>query len=109
MARDSGLEELLNDDLAAVAGLSEKAMFGGWAWLVNGNLLCGARKDSLLARLGKGNDAWALKIPGITPMKMKTRTMHGWLRIAPEVYGNDSLRHKLVKAALDFNRSLPKK
>jgi hypothetical protein len=39
MARDEGLETLLNEDLAAVPGLAQKAMVGGWAWLVNGNLL----------------------------------------------------------------------
>jgi hypothetical protein len=41
MARDKGLEELVNDSLAAVPRLTTKAMFGGLAWLVNGNLLCG--------------------------------------------------------------------
>jgi hypothetical protein len=58
MVRDEGLEELLNDDLADVPGLNQKAMFGGWGWLLNGNLLCGARDDGMLARLGKNNDAW---------------------------------------------------
>lgn len=53
MARDEGLEELLRDDLRAEPGLTETAMFGGWAWLLNGNLLCGARDDGILARLGK--------------------------------------------------------
>ena len=57
MARDPGLEELINAELADIPGVTQKAMFGGLAWLVHGNLLCGARKDSLLVRLGKGNDA----------------------------------------------------
>ena len=109
MARDKGLEELLNDDLAVVSGLTQKAMFGGWAWLVNGNLLCGARQDGMLARLGKGHDEWALKIPSIIPMVSGKRRMHGWIRANPKVYGDDALRLKLIKAALDFNRSLPKK
>jgi hypothetical protein len=64
MARNKVLEELLGDDLAQVRGITEKAMFGGWAWLLNGNLLCGARNDGMLIRLGKGNDAWALAMPG---------------------------------------------
>jgi hypothetical protein len=42
MARDPGLEHLLSEYLASTAGLSEKAMFGGRAWLMDGNLLCGA-------------------------------------------------------------------
>ena len=39
MARDMGLEELLSENLAGTPGLTQKAMFGGMAWLVNGNLL----------------------------------------------------------------------
>lgn len=109
MGRDKGLEELLNEDLADVAGLSQKAMFGGWAWLVNGNLLCGARDDGMLARLGKGNDAWVLGIPGVVPMLSRGRTMQGWVRAAPGAYGDDGLRRKLLAAALEYNRSLPEK
>ena len=47
--------------------ITEKAMFGGWAWLLNGNLLCGARHDGMLVRLGKGNEAWALATSGHRP------------------------------------------
>ena len=109
MARDKGLEELLSDNLSSVQGLTQKAMFGGLAWLVNGNLLCGSRDDGMLVRLGKDNDAWALKIPGVAPMVMQGRRMNGWVRAAPEVCGSDALRKKLLKAALEFNRTLLKK
>jgi hypothetical protein len=109
MARDEGLEELLNDDLADVPGLHQKAMFGGWAWLLNGNLLCGARDDGMLARLGKNKDAWALSIPGVVPMLSRGRRMQGWVRAAPQAYGDDQLRRKLLDAPLDFNRTLPAK
>jgi hypothetical protein len=109
MARNKVLEDLLNDDLAQVRGVTEKAMFGGRAWLLHGNLLCGARDDGMLARLGNGNDTWALAIPGIGPMISRGRPMHGWVRAAPEVYENDGLRRKLLDAALDFTKSLPKK
>ena len=84
-------------------------MFGGWAWLLHGNLLCGTRSDGKLVRLGKGSDTWALVTPGITPMISRDRQMHGWVKAASEVYADDTLRRRLLKAALDFNRSLPKK
>ena len=84
-------------------------LFGGVAWLVHGNLVCGARDDGMLVRLGKDNDAWALKIAGVAPMVMQGRPMNGWVRAAAEVYGDDALRGKLIKAALEFNKSLPKK
>ncbi len=63
MARDLGLEDLVRQDLPRDLALAEKAMFGGWAWLLNGNLLLGARADGMLARLGKGNDAWRSPCP----------------------------------------------
>ena len=87
MARDRDLEELLSKNLAGTPGLTQKAMFGGLAWLLNGNLLCGAGKNGMLVRLGKDRDAWALKIPGIVPMVMQGRRMNGWVRAAAEVYG----------------------
>jgi hypothetical protein len=109
MARDKGLEELLNESLETLPGLTQKAMFGGWAWLLHGNLLCGARKDSMLVRLGKENEGWALEIPGVVPMMMQGRRAGGWVRAGSEVYGNDALRRRLVDTALEFNRTLPKK
>lgn len=84
-------------------------MFGGWAWLLRGNLLCGARDDGMLVRLGKGRDAWALQIKGIVPMLSRGRTMHGWVRCGPEVYGEETLRKKLLSRAVEFVRSLPEK
>lgn len=109
MARDKGLEEVLADELRTEPGITEKAMFGGWVWLVNGNLLCGARDDGMLVRLGKDRDAWALEIHGIVPMTSRGRRMQGWVWAAPEVFGNDALRRKLLDAALEFARSLPQK
>ena len=109
MARDRGLEELLNDSLQSVPGLSQKAMFGGWAWLLHGNLLCGSRTDGMLVRIGKVNEDWALKIPGVAPMISRGRVMSGWIRASAEVYGNDAFREKLLRAALEFQQTLPKK
>lgn len=109
MARDAGLEEILGTDLEGIPGLAGKAMFGGWAFLLNGNLLCGARQDGMLVRLGKGRDGWALELSGIAPMVMQGRRMEGWVRAAPEACADDALRRRLLDAALAFNRSLPVK
>jgi hypothetical protein len=108
MARDRGLEEILHDGLRSEPGITDKSMFGGWAWLVDGKLLCGAREDSMLVRLGKGNDAWALQMPSIVPMRSGERVMQGWVRADSQAYGDDALRRKLIACALDFVRSLPK-
>lgn len=109
LARDEGLEELLREDLASEAGLVEKAMFGGRAWLLQGNLLCAARDDGMLARLGKDRDGWALEVPDIIPMMSRGRRMQGWVRAGPAAFGDDDLRRKLIDAALAFVRSFPTK
>ncbi len=109
MARDAGLEELLREEFGPRPGLSEKAMFGGWAFLLNGHLLCGAREDGMLIRLGKGNDSWAVQQHDVNRMQMGGRTMQGWVRAGPEAYGNDMLRKRLLLAALDFVEGLPPK
>lgn len=109
MARDEGLEEILREDLGGMSGLTEKAMFGGWAWLLDGNLLCTARDDGMLARLGKNRDGWALDMPDVAPMISRGRRMQGWVRAGPSAFGDDALRRRLVDAALAFVRSLPAK
>lgn len=109
MARDEGLEELLRELLGPTPGLAEKAMFGGRAWLLHGNLLCGAGSKGMLVRLGKGNDAWALEHPAIERMEMRGRALEGWVRAGPDAFGDDELREKLLDAALAFVKSLPPK
>ena len=109
MSRDTGLEELIAVDLAGIDSLTEKAMFGGWAWLINGNLVCGARADGMLVRLGAGRDGWALALPGIGPMLSRSKPMNGWLRAGPDAYGDDDLRRRLIAEALAFVRGLPPK
>jgi TfoX-like protein len=109
MPRDPGLEELIKSSLANTRGLTEKAMFGGWAYLLHGNLLIGARRGSLLLRVGKDNEAWATEIPGVAPMIMRGRPMPGWVRLSPEAYADDATRQKLIDAAVEFTTTLPRK
>ncbi|HUO22557.1 MAG TPA: hypothetical protein VMU59_08590 [Caulobacteraceae bacterium] len=109
MARDEGLEELLREDLQGEPDLSEMTMFGGRAWLLHGNLLCGARHDGMLARLGKDNVDWALASPDVEPMRAGPRLMPGWVWLKAEACGDDALRRKLLDAALAMVRQLPPK
>jgi hypothetical protein len=109
MARDKALEALMNDELEGRRGITQKAMFGGLTWLWNGKLVCGARVDGMLVRLGKGNTDWALAVDGIVPMFSGSRPMNGWVRASPEVYANDAMRQRLLRAALEFVQTLPPK
>ena len=109
MARDAGIETLVHDDLGVLSGLATKTMFGGLAWLQHGNLLCCARDDGLLVRLGKDRDGWALRIAGITPMRSQGRVMAGWVQCDPDICADDALRARLLADAVAFVRTLPAK
>ncbi|GGG97897.1 TfoX/Sxy family protein [Silvibacterium dinghuense] len=109
MPRDPGLEELIHSVLGEPPGLTEKAMFGGWAYLLHGNLLCGARTGSLMLRIGRDNEAWALALPGVAPMVSRGRRMSGYVRALPEAYADDATFQRLMEAAIAFTRTLPKK
>ncbi len=107
--RDHAMEAALRADLAPRDGVTETGMFGGWAFLLRGNLLCCARHDGMLARLGKGNDAWALALPGAERLLSGSRPMHGWVRIPPALAADPILRARVLDAALAFAGSLPAK
>lgn len=108
MARDLGLEELVREQVGFEPGLVETAMFGGRAWLLDGNLLCAASAKGLMVRLGKGNDDWALARSGVRQMSAG-HPMAGWVRADADAYGDDDLRTELLNAALAFTRALPPK
>jgi hypothetical protein len=109
MPRDKGLETIINEDLEGEAGITGKIMFGGWAWLLDGKLLLGARHVGMLARIGEANESWALKQSGVMPMFMRERRMKGWVRASMDVCGDDALRRRLIAAAIEFVTALPEK
>jgi TfoX N-terminal domain len=87
LARDKVWKKIVTDQLEAEPGITERAMFGGRALLLNGNLLCDARDDGMLIRLGKGNDGWALELEGIAPMISRGRQMQSWVRVGSSALG----------------------
>ncbi|MBR0701969.1 TfoX/Sxy family protein [Bradyrhizobium diazoefficiens] len=61
---------------------SEKRMFGGITFLVNGNMLCCAFKRGLMLRVGTDAEAGALSQPFVRPLS-KTRKMSGFVFVEP--------------------------
>jgi hypothetical protein len=108
MARDEGLGELIRGDLADVPGLRENPMFGGVGRLWDSRLLCAACDDGMVARLGKGQEGWAVKLLGIAPMINDGRPMTGWVRAMEDAHGDDTLRTR-DPCALAYVPALPPK
>ena len=77
MAHDEGLAQLLRDDLVDVDGISERNMFGGLCFMLNGNMLCGVSPKGCMFRVGKPREDEARAITGAGPMNFTGRP-HGW-------------------------------
>ena len=109
MAYDEGLYELLKDDLADLQGLEEKRMFGGVAFMLNGNMLCGVHMDGAMYRVGTENEAAALAVPGAKPMTFTGRRMGGFIDAGPEAMAAEDARAALLRLALEYVTTLPPK
>lgn len=112
MARDEGLEARFRKQVDGWAGLSEKAMFGGLCFMLNGNMVGGARRDKdgharFMFRVGKDAEAQALALPMTEPMIHGGRRMGGFL-FADEAIDAKTLK-RLVGLALAYVEGLPPK
>lgn len=110
MPYDRDLANLLRELLADVDGIAEKAMFGGLAFLLNGNIAIAASgQGGLLVRVNPElADASAAR-PHASIAVMRGRQMPGWIRVAAE---GTRLRRQLepwVRRSLDYVRTLPPK
>ena len=109
MAYDEGLAQVFRDALARIDGVTEKRMFGGLCFLLNGNMLCGVHKGGGMARVGKENEAAALQIEGVTPLAFTGRPMGGFVDLEGDVIADDELRDKVLALAIAHVESLPAK
>ena len=105
--------ETLGDRIRAIVGespgLSERKMFGGVAFMLNGNMFCGITRDDLMVRVGPERFAEALDSPGARLMDFTGRPMKGMAFVGPEGYATDDQLRDWVKLTLDYARSLPEK
>jgi TfoX/Sxy family transcriptional regulator of competence genes len=108
VAYDEELADRVRVLLADEPGLTERKMFGGLAFTLNGNMACGIVKDELMLRLGaEGADA-ALDEPHVREMDFTGRPMTGMVYVEPAGLGDAGLRRWVGQAA-GFARSLPPK
>ena len=110
MAYDEDLANRIRELIAAEDGLTEKKMFGGLAFLINGNMSVAASgQGGLLLRIDpEQTDALAAK-PHAAPFEMRGREMQGWLRVAADGVKTKEQLERWVRRGVDYARSLPPK
>ena len=65
---------------------TEKKMFGGIAFMLNGNMCCGVINDLLMARVGRDRYEASLALPHVRPMDFTGKPMTGYVYVEPGGY-----------------------
>lgn len=107
MAYDENLDARITASLADW-GTMRRKMFGGTCYLLNGNMLCGVLRDSLILRLGDEQAATALTRAHVKPFDVSGRPMKGWVMVEGDVLTKADLL-KWLNRARDFVNTLPPK
>ena len=108
MAYDEELADRVRVLLVGEEGLTERKMFGGLAFMVNGHMACGIVKDELMLRLGAEGAEAALERPNVRPMDFTGRPMTGMVYVERGGLGDSELKGWVAQAAA-FARFLPPK
>ena len=109
MAYDEELAARVRDLVAPQPGVVERRMFGGLAFLVDGNLACSVTRGGLMVRVGPDGAAAASAEPGVRPLDMGGRPMKGWVLVDPDRLEGDDVLGGWVQRGAGFARSLPGK
>lgn len=107
MAYDEELAERLRAHVVGEPGLSEKKMFGGLAFLINGNLAVSASgQGGLLLRVDPAHTQALISEPLVRRFEMRGREMDGWLRVDPKAVESDDELGRWVAHGVAYARSL---
>jgi TfoX/Sxy family transcriptional regulator of competence genes len=110
MAYDEDLANRIRELLARQAGVREKAMFGGLAFLIDGHIAVAvSSKGGLMVRVPPDETEKLLGHAHVSPMVMASRETRGWLLVAAE--GVKTMRQlaRWVTKGAGYARTLPPK
>jgi TfoX/Sxy family transcriptional regulator of competence genes len=110
MAYDEDLANRIRELLASQRGVEEKRMFGGLAFLINGNMsVAVSGKGGLMVRVPPEETDKLLQRAHVTPMVMAGREARGWLRVDVDGVQTKRQLQSWVTRGVGFARDLPPK
>ena len=110
MAYDEDLANRIRELLGAEKGVEEKRMFGGLAFLINGNMSVAASgRGGLMVRVPPEETDKLLARDHVEPMVMAGRETRGWLRVSAEGVRTKRQLEPWVRRGVDYAEVLPPK
>ena len=95
---NEALAARLRRALATQRRITEKKMFGGVCFLLDGNMLCGSGKTDFMFRVGKEQDGEALSRPGARPMDFTGKKFAGFVWVDPHACDGRALKRWIALA-----------
>lgn len=110
MAYDKDLANRIRELVGTERGVEEKRMFGGLAFLINGNMsVAVSRQGGLMVRVPPGDTEKLLGRAHVSPMVMAGREARGWLRVDADGVQTKRQLQSWVTRGTGYARSLPAK
>lgn len=109
MAFDETLARRIREQIGKRRGVAEKQMFGGLAFLLNGNMSCGVHGAEMIVRLDPTETDAALAKKHTRVFDLTGRAMKGWILVQPRGLKTDAALAKWVDAGIAYAATLPKK
>ena len=110
MAYDEDLANRIRELIATEAGLTEKKMFGGLGFMINGNMAVSASgQGGLLVRVAPEDTDKLVDGKHASAAVMSGREMRGWLRVAADGVKTKRQLQAWVSRGAGYARSLKPK
>lgn len=109
MAYDERLAQRVRELLEPGAEIAERKMFGGLAFMLNGNMCCCIERDNLVVRTGPENYENALERPHARVFDFTGRPMRGFVYVESQGLRDGAVLQTWIDLAVGFARSLPAK
>lgn len=109
MAYDLALTDRIRFELVGLSGITEKKMFGGVGFMLNGNMACGVNGDELIVRVGPQRHEEALTHPGVRTFDMTGKPMAGWVFVSHTAVEDAQVFREWLRWGVEFAASLPPK
>jgi TfoX/Sxy family transcriptional regulator of competence genes len=109
MAFDEGLAQRVRETLEGRSAISERRMFGGLAFLLDGKMFVGISGSKLMARVGSERYQDALTLPHVREMNFTGKPMSGYVYIEPVGLADDEDLKAWVSWCASYVERLPAK
>ena len=109
MAYDEALAQRVRTVLPDVPGLTEKKMFGGIGFIVQGNMACGVNGNDLIVRMSPDAFDAAVAHPHVRLFDMTGRPMKGWIVVDSAGIKSAEDLQSWLRQGVAFAQSLPPK